>query len=73
MREYHISVSVLQMRMALGDYETFRDAAKRAGCDPSRLRQLRLAGRLPEAIMLGRTWHLPRGLKIPVDNGSRKR
>jgi len=49
------------------------NAAKRVGCDPSRLRQLRLSGRLPEAIMLGNTWYIPRAVKIVLDIRSQRR
>ena len=48
------------MNMLKG-YESFRAAAKRVGRDPSRLRQLRLAGKLPKAIKIGRDWYLPKG------------
>ncbi len=55
----------------LKGYESFRAVAKRIKRDPSRLRQLRIEGRLPEAIKVGRDWYLPKGVKVPLDNGSR--
>jgi hypothetical protein len=46
--------------------ESFRVAAKRFKRDPSRLRQLRIEGKLPEAIKIGRDWYLPKGSKLPA-------
>ncbi len=45
--------------------ESFHEAALRLKRDPSRLRQLRIAGKLPEAVKIGRDWYLPRGIKLP--------
>lgn len=46
-------------RDPLAGLETFAQAARRLGRDPSRLRQLQIAGRLPEAVRVGRDWYLP--------------
>lgn len=46
--------------------ESFRVAAKRLRRDPSRLRQLRIAGKLPQAVKVGRDWYLPKGCKLPA-------
>lgn len=51
----------------LAGLESFRAAAKRLKRDPSRLRQLRIAGKLPQAVRIGRDWYLPKGLKIVLD------
>ena len=59
------------MKNPIERYESFGAAAKRVGRNPSRLRQLQLAGKLPQALKIGRDWYLPKGTKIPVDNGSR--
>lgn len=61
------------MRNPIAGLESFAVAARRVGRNPSRLRQLRIAGLLPQAIKVGRDWYLPKGCKIPVDNGLRKR
>ncbi len=54
-------------RDPLAGLESFRDAAKRLSRNPSRLRQLRLAGKLPSARKIGRDWYLPKGTKLPLD------
>ena len=54
------------MSKPLNGLQSFRDAAKRLRRDPSRLRQLRIAGKLPEAVKIGRDWYLPRGCKLPA-------
>ena len=59
------------MKDPLSGLESFRIAAKRIGRDPSRLRQLLLEGRLPEAVRVGRDWYLPKGMKIELDRRSR--
>ena len=48
-------------RDPLAGLETFAQVAARIGRDPSRLRQLQIAGRLPEAVRVGRDWYLPAG------------
>lgn len=53
----------------LKDMESFRVAAKRLKRDPSRLRQLALAGDLPQARKIGRDWYLPKSAKLP-ENGA---
>ena len=44
------------------EYLSFKDAAKLIGCNPSRLRQMRLAGKIVGArqIQGGRGYELPR-------------
>lgn len=54
------------MRDPLNGLESFRNAAKRLRRNPSRLRQLRIAGRLPQAVKIGRDWYLPKGCKLPA-------
>ena len=54
------------MKNNLRGLQSFAVAAKRLKRDPSRLRQLRLAGKLPQAVKLGRDWYLPKGAKLPT-------
>ena len=56
-------------RNPLAGLETFRSAAKRIGRDPSRLRQLLMEGRLPEAVKIGRDWYLPKAALKVLDKG----
>jgi hypothetical protein len=53
------------MKNPLANLETFRTAAKRLNRDPSRLRQLALAGKLPQAVKVGRDWYLPKTATLP--------
>lgn len=50
----------------LDGLEPFRTAAKRLKRDPSRLRQLAIAGKLAGAVKVGRDWYLPKGAKLPA-------
>lgn len=52
-------------RDPLAGLETFAQAARRVGRDPSRLRQLQIAGKLPQAVRVGRDWYLPAGAVLP--------
>ena len=54
------------MNKPLNGLQPFRIAAKRLKRDPSRLRQLRIAGKLPQAVKIGRDWYLPKGCKLPA-------
>lgn len=54
------------MKNPTAGLESFRIAAKRLKRDPSRLRQLRIAGLLPQAVRVGRDWYLPKGCKLPA-------
>ena len=54
------------MSKHLNGLESFRAAAKRLKRDPSRLRQLAIAKRLPGAVKIGRDWYLPKGTKLPT-------
>ena len=53
-------------RNPLNGLQPFSQAARRLKRDPSRLRQLRIAGKLPEAVKIGRDWYLPRTAKLPA-------
>ena len=59
-------------RDPLAGLETFAQVAARIGRDPSRLRQLQIAGRLPEAVRVGRDWYLPAGAELPQAGVVRK-
>ena len=56
------------MKNSLANLESFRNAAKRLKRDPSRLRQLALAGKLPQAVKVGRDWYLPKSAILPTNN-----
>ena len=59
-------------RDPLAGLETFAQVARRIGRDPSRLRQLQIAGRLPQAVRVGRDWYLPAGAELPHAGVARK-
>ena len=59
-------------RDPLAGLETFAQAAARIGRDPSRLRQLQIAGKLPQAVRVGRDWYLPAGAELPQAGVARK-
>ena len=51
----------MSLKTVMEEYETTKQAAERLGVNDSRVRQLLLAGRFPEAVKTGRDWWIPKG------------
>ncbi len=53
--------------------ERLRDAAKRVGRTPARLRQLLALDEIPGAQKIGRDWYIPDNWKLPPDTRKQAR
>ena len=62
----------MSLKTFMEEYETTKQVAERLGVNDSRVRQLLIAGRFPEAVKTGRDWWIPKGAVPRPPNRGRK-